>query len=110
MRLKLVASYAYNQRKGLPNEFQLGEGLVGQAVLEKQKILVTDVPEDYISIQSGTGEAAPKNILVMPFMYENNVKGVIEIGSFHEFTTTKLELLEQVMPNIGITINTAESH
>ncbi|MCK5876469.1 MAG: CHASE3 domain-containing protein, partial [Candidatus Marithrix sp.] len=108
-RIKLFASYAYNQRKGLPNEFQLGEGLVGQAVLEKQKILVTDVPENYISIQSGTGEAVPKNILVMPFMYENNVKGAIEIASFHEFTPTQLELLEQVMPNIGITINTAES-
>ncbi|MDM8565152.1 CHASE3 domain-containing protein [Candidatus Halobeggiatoa sp. HSG11] len=108
-RIKLIASYAYNQRKGLPNEFQLGEGLVGQAVLEKQKILVTDVPEDYISIQSGIGEAVPKNILVMPFMYENSVKGAIEIGSFHEFTSTQLELLEQVMPNIGITMNTAES-
>ncbi|MDM8564317.1 CHASE3 domain-containing protein [Candidatus Halobeggiatoa sp. HSG11] len=107
--IKLIASYAYSQRKGLPNEFQLGEGLVGQAVLEKQKILVTDVPEDYISIQSGTGEAVPKSILVMPFMYENSVKGAIEIGSFHEFTATQLELLEQVMPNIGIIMNTAES-
>ncbi|MBE9563300.1 MAG: GAF domain-containing protein, partial [Proteobacteria bacterium] len=108
-RIKLVASYAYNQRKGLPNEFQIGEGLVGQAVLEKQKILVTDIPENYINIQSGTGEAVPKNILVMPFMYENSVKGAIEIGSFHEFTAIQLELLEQVMPNIGITMNTAES-
>ncbi|MDM8565151.1 GAF domain-containing protein [Candidatus Halobeggiatoa sp. HSG11] len=108
-QIKLIASYAYEQRKGLPNEFQLGEGLVGQAVLEKQKILVTDVPENYISIQSGIGEAVPRNILVMPFMYENSVKGAIEIGSFHEFTSTQLELLEQVMPNIGITMNTAES-
>ncbi|MDM8565156.1 MASE3 domain-containing protein [Candidatus Halobeggiatoa sp. HSG11] len=108
-RIKLIASYAYSQRKGLPNEFQLGEGLVGQAILEKQKILVTDVPENYISIHSGIGEAVPKNILVMPFMYENSVKGAIEIGSFHEFTETQLELLEQVMPNIGITMNTAES-
>ncbi len=109
IKIKLIASYAYNQRKGLPSEFQLGEGLVGQAVLEKQKILVTDVPKDYISIQSGIGEAVPRNILVMPFMYENSVKGAIELGSFHEFTPTQLELLEQVMPNIGITMNTAES-
>ncbi len=108
-KIKLISSYAYNQRKGLPSEFQLGEGLVGQAVLEKQKILVTDVPEDYINIQSGIGEAVPRNILIMPFMYENSVKGAIELGSFHKFTSIQLELLEQVMPNIGITLNTAES-
>ena len=108
-RLKLVASYAYTQRKGMANEFQIGEGLVGQAALEKQKIFVTEIPADYIHIQSGLGEAVPKNIIVTPFLYENAVKGVIEIGSFHKLTAVQLELLEQVMPNIGIAINTADS-
>ncbi len=70
---------------------------------------MTEVPENYIHIQSGLGETVPRNILVIPFMYENAVKGVIEMGSFHGFTETQLELLEQVMPNIGIAINTAES-
>ena len=109
IKIKLLASYAYNQRKGLANEFRFGEGLVGQAAMEKQKILVTDVPEDYISIQSGLGESVPKNILVMPFMYENTVKGVIEIGTFHKMTDVQLEFIEQVIPNIGIAVNTAES-
>jgi methyl-accepting chemotaxis protein len=108
-RLKLVASYAYTQRKGMANEFKTGEGLVGQAALEKQKIFVTEIPADYIHIQSGLGEAVPQNIIVIPFMYENAVKGVIEIGSFHKLTEVQLELLEQVMPNIGIAINTADS-
>jgi methyl-accepting chemotaxis protein len=107
--LKLVASYAYTHRKGLPTEFQLGEGLIGQAALEQQIILVTDVPDDYIHIESGLGEAVPQNILVMPFLYENTVKGVIELGSFHAMTEVQLEFLKQVMPNIGIAVNTAES-
>lgn len=108
-RLKLIASYAYSQRKGLSNEYKLGEGLIGQAALEQQSILVTDVPEDYISIQSGSGEAVPHNLLVTPFLYENAVKGVIEIGSFHEITEVQYDFINQAMPSIGIAINTAES-
>jgi methyl-accepting chemotaxis protein len=107
--LKLLASYAYTQRKGTANEFQLGEGLIGQAALEKERIIVTEIPEDYISIQSGLGEAVPQQLLVIPFLYENVVKGIIEIGSFHEITEVQLELLDQVMPHIGIAVNTAES-
>ncbi len=107
--LKLIASYAYTQRKGVANEISVGEGLVGQAALEKQRIIVTEVPENYIHIQSGLGETVPRNLLVIPFMYEKAVKGVIEIGSVHEVTEVQLELLEQVMPNIGIAVNTAES-
>lgn len=107
--LKLIASYAYTQRKGLPTEFPIGEGLIGQAALEQQFILVTDIPEDYIHIESGLGEAVPQNILVMPFLYENVVKGVIELGSFHVMNEITLEFLRQVMPSIGIAVNTAES-
>jgi len=55
------------------------------------------------------GEAVPQQLLVIPFLYENAVKGVIEMGSFHEITAVQLELLDQVMPNIGIAVNTAES-
>lgn len=107
--IKLLASYAYTQRKGISNEFKVGEGLVGQVVLEKERIIVSDIPEDYINVQSGLGESVPQQLLVMPFLYENTVKGVIEIGSFQPMTDVQLELLEQVMPNIGIAINTAES-
>jgi methyl-accepting chemotaxis protein len=107
--LKLIASYAYTQRKGLPTELPIGEGLVGQAALEQQFILVTDIPEDYIHIESGLGEAVPQNILVMPFLYENAVKGVIELGSFQVMNEITLEFLKQVMSSIGIAVNTAES-
>jgi len=107
--LKLLASYAYTQRKGVANGFQIGEGLIGQAALEKERIIVTEIPEEYMSIQSGLGEAVPQQLLVIPFLYENAVKGIIEIGSFHEITEVQLELLDQVMPHIGIALNTAES-
>ena len=64
--LKLMSSYAYQERKNLANQFPLGEGLVGQCALEKQRILLTEVPNDYIRISSGLGEALPLNIIVLP--------------------------------------------
>src|SRR2546426_989706 len=69
-RLKLLASYAYRNRKNVDNEFEMGEGLVGQAALEKEKIVLTSVPGDYIQITSGLGEAPPLNIIVLPVLFE----------------------------------------
>lgn len=107
--LKSMASYAYTHRKQVANEFQLGESLVGQAALEQQPIIVTQVPKEYIQIQSGSGEAAPHNLIVMPFRYEDKLKGVIELGTFETLTAVQLEFLNQAMPNIGIAIHTAQS-
>jgi len=107
--LKLIASYAYTRRKNLANEFQFGEGLVGQAALERQNILITQVPEDYIHVRSGLGESVPNYIIVMPFFYETILKGVIELGSFHEFNSVQQEFLDQVMPAIGIAVHSAQS-
>ncbi len=108
--LKLIASYAYTQRKGLRSEFLIGEGLVGQAALEKKELIITKVPKDYyIQISSGLGQALPNTIIVQPFLYENNLKGVIELASFKPITDIQREFLTQVMPNIGIAINSATS-
>lgn len=107
--LKSIASYAYTHRKRIANEFQLGEGLVGQAALEQQPIIVTQVPKEYIQIQSGSGESAPHNLIVMPFQYEDKLKGVIELGTLEILTAAQLEFLNQAMPNIGIAIHTAQS-
>ena len=79
--LKLIASYAYKERKHVGNRFHLGEGLVGQAALEKKPILLKNVPDDYIQITSGLGEAPPRNILVLPILFEGEVKAVIELAS-----------------------------
>src|SRR4029077_1411676 len=83
--LKLLASYAYRSRKGVANRFKLGEGLVGQCALEKERIRLTNVPSDYIHISSGLGEAPPLNIIVMPVVFEDQVKAVIELASFEPF-------------------------
>ena len=107
--LKLTGSYAFKKRKNLSNEFEYGEGLVGQAALEKESILLTKVPSDYITVNSGLGEAVPSNIVVMPFMQNGAVQGVIELGTFHEFTDMNLDFLNQVSESIAIAIHSAQS-
>src|SRR6185312_9331434 len=108
--LKLLASYAYKQRKNIDNQFKLGEGLVGQCALEKQKILLVAAPPDYITITSGLGEAPPVNIIVMPVLFEGQVKAVIELASFERFTPTHQTFLDQLTESIGIVLNTIEAN
>jgi signal transduction histidine kinase/DNA-binding response OmpR family regulator/HAMP domain-containing protein len=103
--LKLTSSYAYRQRKNLANTFGLGEGLVGQCALEKEAILLTKVPSDYIQITSGLGEAAPLNIIVLPVLFEGEVKAVIELASFHSFSAIHQLFLNQLTESIGVVLN-----
>ncbi|MGV0027535.1 response regulator [Phormidesmis priestleyi] len=104
--LKMLSSYAYQERRHLSNEFRLGEGLVGQCALEKQRILLIDVPDDYIRIHSGLGSALPLNILVLPILFENQVTGVLELASFQRFSEIHLTLLDEISEVIGIALNT----
>jgi signal transduction histidine kinase/CheY-like chemotaxis protein/HAMP domain-containing protein len=104
--LKLLASYGYQQRKSLANQFRPGEGLVGQSVLEKQRILLTEVPGDYVKIRSGLGEAPPHNIVVLPVLFESEVLAVIELASFNRFSEIHLTFLDQLTDSIGIVLNT----
>jgi HAMP domain-containing protein/signal transduction histidine kinase/DNA-binding response OmpR family regulator len=108
--LKLLASYAYMQRKSVANEFKMGEGLVGQCALEKQRILLVNPPKDYIAIASGLGEATPQNIIVMPVIFEGQVKAIIELASFERFNPTHLAFLDQLCESIGIVLNTIEAN
>ncbi len=103
--LTLLGTYAYRERKHLANRFQLGEGLVGQCALEKQRILLTEVPNDYIKINSGLGEATPINIIVLPAVYEERVLAVIELASFQRFSDIHLTFLDQLSESIGIVLD-----
>ena len=103
--LKLTSSYAYRERKSVSNAFRLGEGLVGQCALEKKTILLTRVPSDYIQISSGLGEAPPLNIIVLPVLFEGEVKAVIELASFHPFSAIHQLFLDQLMESIGVVLN-----
>ncbi|MES2176613.1 MAG: HAMP domain-containing protein [Gemmatimonadota bacterium] len=103
--LRLIASYAYRARKHVGNRFAVGEGLVGQAALEKQPILLQNVPDDYIQITSGLGEAPPRNIIVLPVLFEGEVKAVIELASFLPFSQIHQTFLDQLAESIGVVLN-----
>jgi len=106
MVMNLAASYAFNSRKHLANQFKLREGLIGQCAYEKSRILLTNVPDDYVQISSGLGEAPPSNIIVLPALFEGEVKAVIELATFGEFNDTQQQFLDQLMESIGIVLNT----
>ncbi len=104
--LKLLSTYAYRERKHLANRFYMGEGLVGQCALEKERILLTEVPSDYIKISSGLGEATPLNVVVLPVLFEGQVTAVIELASFRRFSEIHLTFLDQLTESIAIVLNT----
>ena len=107
--LKQIGSYAYVPRKNASSEFMFGEGLVGQAAMEKKHILITNCPDNYINIHSGLGEAVPKNILIFPLILENTVQGVVELGSFREFYDSHLNFFNQVAEGIAIALDSVAS-
>ncbi|MYN03356.1 response regulator [Pseudoduganella sp. DS3] len=109
-RLRMIASYGYRSSRKLPTSFLPGEGLVGQCALEKMRIWLTDVPRDYIVVSSGLGAAPPTNIVVLPILFEQQVKAVIEIASLDRFTETHLSFLDQLMESIGVVLNTIEAN
>ena len=104
--LQLVSTYAYRERKELAQSFRLGEGLVGQCAYEKGRILLSKVPSDYMHISSGLGTAAPLNIVVLPVLFEGDVKAVIELASFEQFSETHLSFLDQLTESVGVVLNT----
>jgi HAMP domain-containing protein/signal transduction histidine kinase/DNA-binding response OmpR family regulator len=109
-QLTLLASYADRGQGRVGKQLQLGEGLVGQCALEKQKIHITSAPPNYIKISSGLGEAAPQSIIVLPVVFEGQVKGVLELASFERFNPTHQAFLDQLTESIGIVLNTIEAN
>ncbi len=109
-KLKLFASYALSDKANRPQEFELGQGLVGQCAVNKQRILLTNVPKDYIKISSGLGKSNPINLIILPVLFENEIKAVIELASFDTFSETHLDFLSQLTESIGIVLNTIEAN
>src|SRR5262245_48250872 len=110
-QLKLLASYASDLSKDESGKrFDLGQGLIGQCALEKEKIELNNAPSDYIRISSGLGEAPPRSILVLPLIFEGQVRGVLELASFQGFNTSHQAFLDQLTESIGIVLNTIEAN
>jgi HAMP domain-containing protein/GAF domain-containing protein len=110
VKLNLFAAYAYKSEKNIPKEFAIGEGLVGQCAFEKERILISNVPDNYVKISSGLGKAKPSNLIVLPVLFENHVKAVIELASLDTFSPTHLDFLSQLTESIGIVLNTIETN
>jgi HAMP domain-containing protein/CheY-like chemotaxis protein len=103
--LRLIASYGYQKRKTVSNRFKFGEALVGQAALEGKSILITNAPPDYVKVTSGLGDAQPKNIIVMPILFEEQVMAVVELASLREFSDVNRAFLEQLAETLGVVLN-----
>jgi HAMP domain-containing protein/CheY-like chemotaxis protein/signal transduction histidine kinase len=105
--LRLLAAYAH--KRSQPERIALGEGLVGQCAVEKQRILLSDLPPSYTKIQSSLGEVTPWTIVVFPSVFEGQTKAVIELASMRPFPPTHLAFLEQLTQSIGVVLNTIEA-
>ncbi|MGV8880345.1 MAG: HAMP domain-containing protein [Sphingobacteriaceae bacterium] len=109
-KLKLFAGYAPGNKRAINMEFSINEGLVGQCALDKERILLTNVPADYMQINSGIGSAPPSALVILPVLFENNIKAVIELASFESFSPTHLDFLDQLTESIGIVLNNIETN
>jgi len=107
--LKLLSSYAHGEGGQLAERIHLGEGLVGQCAVEKKRILLIDVPPDFISISSSLGEARQVSIIVLPVLFEGQTKAVIELASLQKFSAGSLAFLELLTQSIGAVFNTIEA-
>jgi CheY-like chemotaxis protein/signal transduction histidine kinase/HAMP domain-containing protein len=107
--LHLLSAYADDGLKGHSDRLMIGEGLIGQCAADKRRILITDMPTHAVPIGSALFRSAPRNIVVLPVLFENQVKAVIELASLGEFTTLQTMFLEQLTTNIGIVLNSIEA-
>jgi HAMP domain-containing protein/CheY-like chemotaxis protein/signal transduction histidine kinase len=106
--MTLLSAFA-DSLDGHPQRVRMGEGLVGQCALEKRRMLISDLPIHTTPIRSGLFEAVPRNVIVLPVLFEDRVKAVIELASLNAFTTSHLAFLEQLTASIGIVLNSIEA-
>jgi HAMP domain-containing protein/CheY-like chemotaxis protein/signal transduction histidine kinase len=107
--LKLLAAYADDGKVGHPTLFHFGDGLIGQCAVEKRRMLITDLPPDSRRVGSGLFSALPRNVIVLPVLFEGEVKAVIELASLSGYTASHLAFLDQLTASIGIVLNSIEA-
>ncbi len=104
IHLELMAAYAYDRRKYISKKIEPGEGLVGTCAKEQKTIHLTEIPEDYIKISSGLGNATPKSLLIVPLISEDQIIGVIELASFKEIEKHVIQFAEDLAEDIALTL------
>ncbi len=107
--LRLLSAYADDRMNGHPETLQLGEGLIGQCAADKRRMLISEMPQTAVPIGSALFKVLPQNIIVLPVLFENQVKAVIELASIGAFTTLQTTFLEQLTSSIGIVLNSIEA-
>jgi len=107
--LSLLSAYADDGANGHRQSLRLGEGLIGQCAVDKRRMLITEMPETAVPISSALFKVPPRNNIVLPVLFENQVKAVIELASIHEFTALQTMFLEQLTTSIGIVLNSIEA-
>ncbi|MBF0288687.1 MAG: response regulator [SAR324 cluster bacterium] len=107
--LHLLGSYAFIQDSHFNNTIKMGEGLVGQAAFDKEMISITDLPDTYVHIGSGTGNEIPRNIVLAPVAFGERLTGVIELGAFQKFSDLQIEFLSSITESTAIAINMAQA-
>jgi GAF domain-containing protein len=110
LQLTLKSAYAFNRKKHLNKKMNPGEGLVGQCYLEKDYIYLTEVPDNYITITSGLGDANPRAILITPMIVNDEVYGVFEIASFHTFEPYQINFMLEMGENIAMQLNSLKNN
>ena len=104
-RLRLIAGYGLRADKDAPIQYRIGQSLIGQVAKSKRLVVVDEIPQGYIKITSGLGEAPPANLVVFPLLFEGEVLGVVELASFSKFTPIQIDFLEQFAETLGISVN-----
>jgi methyl-accepting chemotaxis protein len=102
--LTLAACYAYERKKFLQKRIELGEGLIGQCYLERDIVYLKDIPQAYIKITSGLGDAPPTNVLLVPIQTQDEIVGVLEIASFSELDENKIKFVKKICESIASSI------
>ncbi|MBC8109773.1 MAG: GAF domain-containing protein, partial [Verrucomicrobia bacterium] len=103
--LEMLSCYAWDRKKYLNQKISIGEGLVGQAWQEKDTIYISDVPDDFITISSGLGEANPTNILIVPMIFNEKVQGILEIASLETYASHQIEFVQRIAESMASTIS-----
>jgi HAMP domain-containing protein/CheY-like chemotaxis protein len=107
--LRLLSAYADDGDDGHPSHLRLGQGLVGQCAADKRRMLINQMPDNVVSIRSALVRSTPKNIIVLPVLFEGQVKAVIELATTREFTLLQTTFLDQLTASIGIVLNSIEA-
>jgi PAS domain S-box-containing protein len=107
-RLELISAFAYDRKKFLDRTINIGDGLIGTVALERNTVYLKEIPEGYIEIESGLGEASPKFLLIVPLKFEEEILGIVEVASFNDFEEYQIKFAEEVAQSIASTLLTAK--